>query len=106
VSRHGNVTISKKTIEGDSRVSCFRGQAIVEFPPGAVNVENVGPISPGVCFSEIVAQLILDNALQTKLNPQLQSSTVLKKIDDSTRVLHKVFRAKKCAMTIHRDVVV
>jgi hypothetical protein len=75
-SRQGSVTISKRDMQ-DGRVSSFRGQCILPWEPA------------------VVAAVVLDPELQTVYNPQLKQSTVAKTVDKQSRVMHKVFKAKK-----------
>ena len=60
VSREKDVTISKIPPGAGERVSCFRGQLIIPFEP------------------QVVAQLICDDSKQTKINPQLNATKVIK----------------------------
>ncbi len=85
VAREGVVTISKKQSE-DGTVTSFRGQGILPFEP------------------ELVASLLMDPDKQVSYNPQLRSATVVQQKSAHERVWHKVFRAKKCMLDIHRDI--
>ena len=81
--RDGIVTISKHASE-EGGITSFRGQAIVPFDPPTV------------------AALIADPTQQTAVNPQLKSCSVVSESPGAV-VWHKVFRAKKCMLDIHRD---
>lgn len=87
VDRKGNVSISRKAKAADEAVSAFRGQGLIAFPPS------------------VLADTILDVKTMREWNPQLHYVNVLTTLDDDTLMVHKVFKAKKCMMELHRDFV-